>query len=127
MRPASRLLIAALATAALAPCGGCGGSGGSTPALAIVPVRGQILYRGKPLPGGGVTFEPVDGGREAHGGVGPDGRFTLTTFRDGDGAVRGPHRVAVTGAVPLKYRSFASSGLEIEISSERSDYILELR
>jgi hypothetical protein len=43
---------------------------------------------------GKVLFYP-EAGRMALGEIGPDGRYTLTTFQPGDGAPVGAHRVAI--------------------------------
>ena len=77
---------------------GCGDGGEGPHVAATLPVRGKVTYKGRPLAGGVVRFEPEDSGREAHGEIGPNGTFVLTTFRNGDGAVSGVHRVAVTAA-----------------------------
>jgi len=65
----------------------------------VHPVRGRVLFNGKPAAHAQVTFHPVgDAGRDA---VRPTGRaddqgyFTLTSFRDGDGAAAGEYRVTV--------------------------------
>lgn len=63
----------------------------------------------------------------AEGIVGEGGRFTLTTFRPGDGAVAGPHRVLIVPlpaadgptaaalAIPARYEHPDRSGLVVEI------------
>ena len=93
----------------------------AVPAGATVPVKGVLRYQGKPLTSGAVTFEPTDIGREAHGEVRPDGTFELTTFRPGDGAVAGTHRVAVDGAkgLPARFRRPSSSGVEVNVACSR--------
>jgi hypothetical protein len=113
-------------------CWGCGASTGA-PAGMTVPVKGKVTYKGQPLTQGSVVFEP-DGGREANGEIQPDGTFVLTTFRIGDGAVPGVHRVGVTGSlkggkspIPVKYRSPSSSKLEVEVSAGKTDYALDIK
>ena len=95
-----------------------------------VPVSGTVTYKGKPLTKGTVVFEP-DAGRPAHGAIQSDGRYTLSTFKEGDGAVEGAHRVSISGlnkkVLPLKYHSPSSSGIEIEVQGETSDYPVELK
>ena len=68
--------------------GGCGDKG---PKLA--PVKGAITYKGKPVPQGSIMFQP-DEGPAATAEI-QDGNFTLKTFKDGDGAVLGKHKVTV--------------------------------
>lgn len=106
---------------------GCGRSRAAPFAGMTIPVRGTVHYKGQPLTGGSITFEP-DGGREAHSSIGPDGSFQLTTFQNGDGAVPGTHRVAVTGQprLPMKYRNLSSSGVEVEVAAGTQNYPIEL-
>ena len=61
------------------------------------PTSGRITFRGQPVAGGQITFypEPIGSGRQAIGAIGPDGRYTLTTFDHGDGALLGRHRVTI--------------------------------
>jgi hypothetical protein len=123
-------VVVALAFALLVSCG-CGSSPRAD-GSAIVPVKGKVTYKGKPLTEGSITFEPDDFGREAHGSIKPDGTFVLTTFKEGDGAVRGLHRVAVTGSgkgvsVPVKFRTPSSSKVEVEVSDAKTDYAIDLK
>lgn len=46
---------------------------------------------------GRIAFYPLKG-RMAYGHLQPDGTYHLTTFRDGDGAVPGMHRVTITAS-----------------------------
>src|SRR5262245_52612495 len=62
------------------------------------PVSGRVVFGDKaPLPGGNIEFSPVDGKvrTSARGMIAEDGTFTLTTFRDADGAIEGKHRVLI--------------------------------
>jgi hypothetical protein len=122
-----------LLAAALLPGGGCGRS--SADPLPTVPVKGKVTYKGQPLVRGSVTFEPHGAGREAFGEIGADGTYVLTTSKEGDGTVAGPHRVSVTGGtgkgsagkIPSKYSSLTASGLEIEVSPDKTDYPIDLK
>lgn len=113
--------------------GGAGGCGsGDRPYVApTLPVKGKVTYNGKPLTRGNINFQPVDIGREANGSIQPDGTFVLTTFKDGDGAVPGVHRVAVTDtgrvALPSRYRSASSSKFEVEVTEGKSEYAIDLK
>jgi hypothetical protein len=119
----------------LLACGGC--ESGDGPHVApTVPVKGTVTFKGQPVTQGTITFEPEDIGREAHATIQPDGTFVLSTFKEGDGAVPGLHRVAITGSVgrggkgqqplPAKYRSAGSSNIAVEVSQEKTDYPIDL-
>lgn len=83
--------LAACLTAA-AFCAAIAGCGSDLPPTA--KVRGTVTIGGKPLESGTITFYPRQG-RPASGAIQPDGSYQLTTFREGDGAVLGPHKVAI--------------------------------
>ena len=79
-----------LATAAIA-IAGCGESAPTT-----YPVAGLVRFDdGQPVQTGHVEFHHAESGISAKGRIGADGSFALTTFREGDGAVAGVHRVTV--------------------------------
>ena len=67
---------------------GCGGG----PRLG--KVSGRVTFNGKPVPTGTIMFYP-DAGPAAVGAIGPDGAYSLTTIKQGDGAVVGSHRVSI--------------------------------
>jgi hypothetical protein len=122
-----------LALLALLGIAGCGQAGGGSQFSSTVPIKGKVTYKGELLTHGDVTFEPENSGREAHGSIQPDGSFTLSTFKDGDGVISGSHRVAVTGSgkngalvVPIKYRNVGSSNVVVEVSPSKIDYVIEL-
>jgi hypothetical protein len=69
--------------------GGCGPKRAAT-----FPVKGRVTYMGQPVTQGSIAFYPAEG-RMATGDIGPDGRYSLTTFRAGDGAQPGQHRVTI--------------------------------
>jgi len=90
-----------------------------------VPVSGQVLLDGKPVPAGFIRLIP-EKGRPATGTLDADGRFRLTTFDDGDGCIRGTHIVEVIARQPIsgtevrwlapkKYASASTSGLKVTI------------
>lgn len=119
--------------AAIALAAGCGEARPRT-----APVEGTITYKGQNLPHGTIMFQPDDGPAataEIH-----NGRYVLTTYRDGDGAVLGKHRVTVISLadqsarlpeerspfppalVPLHYNFPDRSGLTAEVE-DRSNII----
>jgi hypothetical protein len=63
-------------------------------------VSGTVTYNGNPLTEGAVVFSPAQGkgsdtGHVAIGQLDTSGKFELTTFNTGDGAVLGQHVVTV--------------------------------
>jgi hypothetical protein len=74
----------------LALIAGCGGDVEGPP---TVPVSGTLTVDGKPVSQGTVHFHPANG-RPATGMV-KDGKFTLTTYTEGDGAIPGKNQVSV--------------------------------
>ncbi len=96
------------------------------------PVQGRVEFaNGNPVKAGSVELLAVDLKVNARGTIDEQGRFTLTTFEDGDGAVAGKHRCVVVqmiiaeklgqaagsqyGVVHPRFASYATSGLECEI------------
>lgn len=62
------------------------------------PVRGMVQRDGRPVAGAVVTFlgrAAAGGELAAVGQTNSDGRFELKTFRPGDGAITGSHRVTI--------------------------------
>jgi hypothetical protein len=100
-----------------------------------VPVSGQVLVDGQPVTAGFVRVIPIDA-RPACGSIGPDGRFTLTTFEDSDGCVPGTHKVTVsafqqTGSgvrwlAPRRYCEPGSSDLIAKIEDPTDSLKIEL-
>lgn len=70
-----------------------GGCSGSRPDRAAV--SGVIVYQGKPVSNVVVTFHPTAGGRPGVATTDAEGKFRLTTFEAGDGAVLGEHVVTI--------------------------------
>lgn len=87
-RPSAALLLAAVVAAA--------GCGEGRPELA--PVEGVVSFAGKPVEQGIITFYPA-AGRPATGSLGPGGRYRLTTYESGDGALVGAHKVVIEAAI----------------------------
>ena len=108
---------------------GCGQSSVAIPST--FSVKGKVSYKGKPLTKGSIVFEPTDAGKDAYGKIQPDGTFELTTYKEGDGAVVGTHRVYVTeqpkGAIPVKYTQASSSKVEVEVGEATTDYPIDFK
>jgi hypothetical protein len=79
---------------------GCGGyRAPKIDRVPTVPAAGEITFDGKPIPGALVVLHPKDTSNPkvlpARGHVGADGKFVLSTYDTGDGAVPGQYAVTV--------------------------------
>jgi hypothetical protein len=111
-----------------------------------VSAAGTITYQGKPLAQGQVQFVP-EKGRAASGTI-ENGRFVMTTFNEGDGAIPGLHKVGVIAVeqipsgkgkgkdsdpdsrdlIPPRYGNPHSSGISVEIPPEGNrEIVIELK
>ena len=120
---------------------GCGG-----PDLPdTFPVTGSVTYNGRPVVGYTISFTLIKGGRTATGKTDDEGKFTLSTFGDRDGALSGDHSVAIyfiptgtppdempedappqegqqpTVIIPEKYGTPQTSGLKLTVTENRKD------
>jgi len=93
------------------------GCGAPSHELETAPVRGRVTLDGAPLPSGYVFVLPKKG-RMAKGTIQNDGAFTLSTYRQGDGAQVGCHSVIVT-EVPSDERSVAGQGAIVRVPVPR--------
>ena len=65
--------------------------------LPTFPVQGQVIFSdGVAVQAGWVEFHSIKHQISSQGSITSDGKFSLTTFRQGDGAVDGEHEVIVT-------------------------------
>lgn len=77
---------------------GCGNGDRVT----VYPVRGSVMFDGKPMEGGGsISFVPLEGqsGKAAGGTIERDGRYVMSTYGDGDGSMAGKFRVVIGQSV----------------------------
>jgi hypothetical protein len=87
-----RLVLGAAVICVGLALSGCGGG------ASIGKVNGKVVANGQPVTDGSLTFAPMDSSSEhpaapAAGRIKPDGTFTLSTNKEGDGATIGKHRV----------------------------------
>lgn len=119
-----------LCVACLISASGCGSNS------SVVPVSGKVLVDGAPLEHGAIMFIPPSA-RPSSGVINKDGRFSLSCYDTGDGAVRGRHKVIITASEPLaddrcrwhapkKYSDESTSNIEIEISAPLEDLTIDL-
>jgi hypothetical protein len=103
-----------------------------------------VTYKGQPVPRGSIVFIP-DGATAATSDIGPDGSYTLTTFRKEDGAIPGTHRVVITAMqdmsdqqveawtplppplVPTKYMNLSTTDLRAEVKDEDNTIDFDLQ
>ncbi len=119
---------------------GCGNGNPATYA-----VTGRVTYHGKPVEGAGVMFMP-SAGRPASAVTDVEGRFTLRTYGESDGAIGGDNVVCISKVVPVsggatggavlmktksvvpnQYASPVSSPLKVTVSdTEPNDFAFDL-
>ena len=128
-----RAILLVLVCAGLAGC-----------AKRTAQVNGVIVYADTPdepatdLEGYTVTFESADGKGSSVGFIGADGKFTMSTDKDGDGALRGKMKVAVTPPIQLsdsslgpskidpRHHAFETSGLDLEVGPRDNQITLKV-
>jgi len=106
--------------------------------METVPITGIVTMNGKPLTGypGTVSVEPKEG-RPATGNIDPEtGKFTLTSYKKGDGVIAGTHPVSViiigqsgeesVSLIPEKYGNSSTSGLTVTIDDSGEELTIPL-
>lgn len=105
-------------------------------------MEGVVYYNDEPLPFGSIMFQPARG-QPATGQIQSDGSFTMSSFREGDGATVGPQKVRINcyssqsptekqkpvvgersiGAllIPRKYTSFNTSELTADVRADGNE------
>jgi hypothetical protein len=132
--------LSALMLLALAGIAGCG--------KGLYEVKGTVVYKDESdvsvLAGGQVVFDPVDQEvvkSRPRGVIQPDGSFVMFTYEKGDGVHAGKYRVRVAPPPwfrksedeerPIlfdeKYKTSATSGLEITVTGPQDDYQITLQ
>jgi hypothetical protein len=107
-------------------------------------VKGTIVFADGSDPAvlarGLVLFDPVDlevSKSSARGEIQADGTFRMSTATTGDGVAPGKYRVMINPprivvdrdktppqVVNERFRSFETSGLEITVDQDKSDYVI---
>jgi hypothetical protein len=116
-----------LAAAVLAAAAGCG-----NPNLA--PVAGRVTCDGKPVKDAAIIFSPLPANendresfRAANGGIN-NGRFEfVSTFKEGDGAFVGKHRVLITMEFPGSCPCLPTKEIVLEVKPGANEFDIELR
>jgi hypothetical protein len=103
----------------------------------MVPVKGKVTYRGKPVPNGTINFMP-DEMRSAYAEIQPDGSYSLMAFP-------GTHKVVVMALedmsdrlpedrnplpapiVPTKYTHVTTTDLKAEVEDKENVIDFELK
>ena len=106
------------------------------------PVTGKVQFKdGTPLPGGLITFSPVDPSNHtgARAYIDLDGAFTMSTDSEGDGSLVGRYKAVIrppsqgkgeddplskVPMIDLKYLSFEKSGLEFEVKPGPNEFVI---
>ena len=131
-------LVSGMACLLAVLLGGCANPGPKT-----APVKGAITYAGNAVPHGTIMFQPAEGPAataEIKAGV-----YILKTFKDGDGAVLGNHKVTVISLpdqsgllpenrnplpapiVPLKFSFPDQSGLSAAVEDKQNVINFDLK
>lgn len=133
IKSASWLLASAISLAVT----GCGES--AKPWEVVVPVKGTVTYRGKPVAGAQISLYPANA--EFPSSVIPsatsvqNGEFSVGTYGTDDGAPAGEYRVAIVwhplvdkgsggsrgdNVLPPKLANPETSGLKVVVNSEET-------
>lgn len=134
-------MLAVVLSSMVLSLAGCGGPPPGPQQLPVVPAAGTVLYRGNPIANADVAFQHSEGKVTATAKTGADGRFTLKSYGEKDGAPAGKYvvTVSVSGAqeiepgvlapeppggfkspIPAKFGSTATSGLSQDIPAAGS-------
>jgi hypothetical protein len=128
-------VLVCVVAASVVTAGGCSKGRGNRPQT--FPVKGVVTMGGEPLGGATVMFNPVaSDGSGAIALTDEEGRYKLTTFDAGDGAIPGEYRVAFVKTIfpkqegvdpmvamsgdpknvlPVKFADSASSGFSATV------------
>ncbi|MHB8900145.1 MAG: carboxypeptidase-like regulatory domain-containing protein [Thermoguttaceae bacterium] len=88
---------------------------------ATYPVTGVVTYKGEPVADANVNFQLAGGSGYAVGKTDAAGKYTLMTFVDGDGALPGEYKVAITKFEQTAQASAAPDTSEEYAPAEQSE------
>lgn len=114
---------------------------GCSDQMPTYPVSGQVRFaNGGVVHVGTVELKSREHNLQARGQIESDGSFTLTTYKEGDGAVAGMHDCVIVqfvmaegisghkpskvGVVDRRYASYATSGLKAEIVPDKKNELI---
>lgn len=86
----SRIVWLSICAVLFSACLGCEEEG-----IPKYPVTGSVTYKGKPLEGAIISFTPKSDGRPASTTTDSEGKYSLSTDVNGDGAVAGEYAVTI--------------------------------
>jgi len=112
----NRICVGLLAVVAISMNGCSGDAEGRKPTH---EVTGIVKFNGGPVVGAFVAFSPRDGQPVATGTTDDSGKYTLTTYETGDGAVEGDYIAVVTKVPQAKTaESDDEHGVDAEFDAE---------
>jgi hypothetical protein len=103
----------------------------------LIPVRGNVLFQGKPIPRAEIVLHPqFEGpGWMPVATVAEDGSFAVSTKQDGDGALPGKYKVTLSwhprarddnpgpNLLPARYADVSTSDLELQVGAATDEPI----
>jgi hypothetical protein len=125
--------LSGLALGVVCLMAGCGGGGGGATEKTY-PAKGVVTMDGKPFGPVNVALVPSDGKNRpsAAGKVGPDGQFTVTTFKTGDGAPAGNYKILISQdltnpvSFPAVYTQLDQTPFTVKIETVSGDKVNEI-
>jgi hypothetical protein len=105
---------------------GCGGAD-------MAPVKGRVLFRGKPVGEASLTFSPIpqndkdkEPGKPGTGFTDAEGNYVLSSYKPYDGAIVGDHRVVVAVDDTNPVRCKRLTEIELEVKPGENELNIEL-
>jgi hypothetical protein len=120
----SRVMLVVVAVGLVAVCG-CG-------APTMAPVKGQVMFNGKPVPDASLTFSPLgaegqkETGKPGTGYTDENGQFELSTFKNYDGALIGSHSVTVMLPDTHPAKCKRAKQLTLEVKPGTNEFVIEM-